>query len=208
MPITSLKQRKQVRIHPGDYYVTCDRQNVLVTLLGSCVAACMYDQTSGIAGMNHFLLSSQRHGGQRSIMGSEVGRYGVHAMELLINGMMKLGAKRQFIRAKVFGGGAVLKFNGDIPMLEVGTSNARFVKEFLKSEKIPIMASDMEGVHGRVIYFDPLDCSVFVRRIEKNQTDQVLERDRKFFKKQLEEQTKIHRPGEDVELWKTNFGVK
>ncbi|MHA7833854.1 MAG: hypothetical protein ACX94A_05145, partial [Algiphilus sp.] len=120
-----------IKILPGEHQALKARsrsgQPVLATTLGSCVAACIYEESdSGIGGMNHFLLPS---GDQAS------GRYGVYAMELLINDVLKLGARRDRLRAKVFGGGAVL---AAVTSIDVGRQNATFVKRFLATEGIPI----------------------------------------------------------------------
>ena len=116
---------ERILLHPGEYRVS--REPVtLATLLGSCVAVCMYDPVQRVMGMNHFLLAVQRSAGGSPMLTSEQGRYGVHAMELLINGLLKCGAQRQNLKAKAFGGGNVLGARCDetpghlrlIPMIE------------------------------------------------------------------------------------------
>lgn len=96
-----------VTIHPGEFYVT--RKHLIIsTLLGSCVAACLYDPVNKVAGMNHFMLSNKRYSRDMPTCITEAGRYGVNAMELLINKMLNTGAEKKHLRAKAFGGGSLL----------------------------------------------------------------------------------------------------
>ncbi|MCR9090412.1 chemoreceptor glutamine deamidase CheD [Algiphilus sp.] len=147
-----------IKILPGEHQALKARsrsgQPVLATTLGSCVAACIYEESdAGIGGMNHFLLPS---GDQAS------GRYGVYAMELLINDVLKLGARRDRLRAKVFGGGAVL---AAVTSIDVGRQNATFVKRFLATEGIPITGEDLMGPHPRKVLFFPATSEARVRRL-------------------------------------------
>ncbi|WP_420426247.1 chemoreceptor glutamine deamidase CheD [Algiphilus sp.] len=147
-----------IKILPGEHQALKARsrsgQPVLATTLGSCVAACIYEEgDSGIGGMNHFLLPN---GDQAS------GRYGVYAMELLINDVLKLGARRDRLRAKVFGGGAVL---AAVTSIDVGRQNATFVKRFLATEGIPITGEDLMGPHPRKVLFFPATSEARVRRL-------------------------------------------
>ena len=123
---------ESVKLLPGEYFAT-NRDVALVTVLGSCVAACLRDRESGIGGMNHFMLP---HGGGDGPVSASA-RYGVHAMELLINHLVGLGARRRNLEAKVFGGGNVVP---GFTALNVGESNAAFVVSFLEAESIPIAA--------------------------------------------------------------------
>ncbi|MBY8966166.1 chemoreceptor glutamine deamidase CheD [Algiphilus sp. NNCM1] len=147
-----------IKILPGEHQALKARsrsgQPVLATTLGSCVAACIYEESdAGIGGMNHFLLPS---GDQAS------GRYGVYAMELLINDVLKLGARRDRLRAKVFGGGAVL---AAVTSIDIGRQNATFVKRFLATEGIPITGEDLMGPHPRKVLFFPATSEARVRRL-------------------------------------------
>lgn len=185
-------------LDPGEYYVT-DQCVIIKTLLGSCVAACLFDPVNRIMGMNHFLLSSERKGSEASIMTSETGRYGVNAMELIINGMLKLGAVKKNIKAKAFGGGNVLNFAKDFEaQYNVGDLNIRFLKEFLVTEKIPLVASDLGGNKGRVILFHGIDYTVFVRKIGQTHTTKIADRDRIFWKKTNQKKSQLI---PNVELW-------
>lgn len=136
-----------VKLLPGEYYAT-RRGRLLVTVLGSCVSVCLRDRESGIGGMNHFMLPESLEGAD-SVVGKGA-RYGVNAMEILINQLLKLGARRSALEAKVFGGGHVLKGFG---AGSVGHRNASFAVRFLRGENIPILAQDLLGDYPRKIYF-------------------------------------------------------
>ncbi|MEM9099923.1 MAG: chemoreceptor glutamine deamidase CheD [Pseudomonadota bacterium] len=130
---------------PGDHLVIDEPGVAVTTLLGSCVAACLRDREMGLGGLNHFLLPGTARG-QQSM------RYGVHAMEVLINDILKRGGRKSRIEAKVFGGGNVIAVSGGDT---VGDRNARFVQDFLKSEGIRVEASDLGGDHARRVYYFP-----------------------------------------------------
>lgn len=164
-----------VSILPGDYHATAEAI-CLSTLLGSCVAACLYDPVKRVIGMNHFLLCGTRSLTNTPLLFTESGRYGVHAMELLINAMLKLGAEKRNLRAKAFGGATIIASNATSP--GVGELNCRFIRTFLENEKIPLLAEDLGGIHGRVIYFLPQDFSVLVRRIQKTSETDIARRER------------------------------
>lgn len=146
-----------VKIFPGDYYATGEELG-LTTVLGSCVAACIWDPNLPVGGMNHFMLP----GGGGQDAGSSA-RYGLYAMEVLINELVKLGARKSNLRAKVFGGGKVLR---NMTTLNVGARNAAFVLEFLDTERIPIVARDLEDMYARKVLFMPLTGRALVKRID------------------------------------------
>ena len=194
------KDRSKISIAPCMFHVTGD-DVVITTLLGSCVAACLYDPTTGIAGMNHFMLSNDRYARNIQYSITEAGRYGIHAMELLINEMLRFGAKRSSIMAKVFGGASIMTDPATVGNFHcVGAVNCRFIKEFLETEGIQLVAADLGGDEGRVIYFDVMDYSVFVRKIRKQMSHAIAERDRKVWKESVEKQ-KYMETGDAVELW-------
>ncbi len=159
------------------------------TLLGSCVAACLYDPVAKVAGMNHFLLANKRYAKERPLNITEAGRYGMHAMELLINEMTRLGAQKKRMRAKAFGGGAVLDVVGKDNFLCVGDVNARFIREYLASEGIPLEASDLGGELGRVIRFRTDTYAVYQRYIKKASTFVVETKERGYWKRSIERHT-------------------
>lgn len=135
--------RKLVRIEAGGVHAARQPTEIR-TVLGSCVAACVYDPALGIGGMNHFMLPSGESGERPA-------RFGVHAMELLINDVMKLGGERSRLRAKVFGGAAVLRaFKAGV---DVGRRNAEFIRAFLAAERIPIDAEQLGGTQPLEVRF-------------------------------------------------------
>jgi chemotaxis protein CheD len=137
---------ERVNIIQGEFFVSGDSQIAITTLLGSCIATCMFDPLAQVGGMNHFLLPGDSSSDQ-SQMG---GRYGVHLMELLINGLLKLGASRDRLEAKIFGGANTVKGLGTI-----GTNNVKFAKEFLATERIACTGGSVGGDQGRRIQFLP-----------------------------------------------------
>lgn len=144
-----------IKLLPGEFAGEADN-TMLVTILGSCVAACLWDEQAGVGGMNHFMLPCD--GGAQT--GS--GRYGVHAMELLINRLLSLGALRSRLRAKLFGGAAVVR---SMTQSDVGASNIAFVDNYLKTERIPVVASDLAGPWPRRVHFFAGSGRAFVKRL-------------------------------------------
>jgi len=134
-----------VQITQGESHVTDNPKEVLTTILGSCIAACVRDPVAGVGGMNHFLLPESDSGDSTDL------RYGVNAMEILINGLLKLGADRRRLEAKLFGGANVLSGLSD-----VGHRNAAFAEQFLKDEGIRYVGGDIRGDHPRRIQFWPV----------------------------------------------------
>lgn len=137
-------------------YLAVDDGTALVTVLGSCVAACLRDPVLRIGGMNHFMLPD----GEAS--DGAPARYGSHAMELLINDLLKRGASRRRLEAKVFGGANVLPGFTSNP---VGSRNAEFINGYLDAEGIPVLASDLGGIHPRKIWFFPETGRVMLQRL-------------------------------------------
>ena len=162
------------KILPGEYYVT-GRDMLLVTVLGSCVSACIRDRSSGIGGMNHFMLP---HGGQdeNSIVSTSA-RYGSYAMEVLINQLLKLGAKRNNLEAKVFGGGNVLR---GFTVANVGQRNANYVLEYLDTENIRIASQDLLDIYPRKVYFFPQSGKVLVKKLKSAHNDTIIEREKEY----------------------------
>jgi chemotaxis protein CheD len=138
----------KVHVIQGEHAVSTDAEAILTTVLGSCVAACMHDPIAGVGGMNHFLLAEDRGG---VAIGEEAMRYGAFAMEVLINDLMKLGARRDRLQAKLFGGAKLFDSLGD-----VGGANASFAKRFIDLENIPLVASSLGGPHARRVEFWPV----------------------------------------------------
>ena len=198
MKSVPFKQTQRVIIDPGEFYVS--RQvEVISTLLGSCVAACLFDPVNRVFGMNHFLLAYRHHAQNMPIIESEEGRYGVYAMELLINDMMKLGANKQHIKAKCFGGGNVLKLREDRENREtVGDVNVLFIKEFLKKESIPILGACLGGNIGRNVHFVGSDYSVFIKKIDRIQQQNLEKEERRYWKKNVDQ---LENTKSSTEFW-------
>ncbi len=133
-----------VQLTLGDAYVTSEADEVLTTILGSCIATCVRDPQSGIGGMNHFLLPDSTGTDRDSRC------YGVNAMELLINSILKQGGDRNVLEAKIFGGANVVAALSD-----VGSRNATFAKRFLTDEGITIVGIDVGGNAARKIQYSP-----------------------------------------------------
>ena len=135
-----------------------DPETVLTTILGSCVAACMRDPVAGVGGMNHFLLA-QASGYEKD---SELVRYGAHAMELLINGLLSRGARRERLEVKLFGGAKL--FDG---LQDVGEGNATFAERFIRDEGLQMVGSSLRGRLARRIEFWPVSGRVRHRFVEE-----------------------------------------
>jgi chemotaxis protein CheD len=162
-----------VKILPGEYYVT-GRDMVLVTVLGSCVSACIRDRVSGVGGMNHFMLPG--NDSDASVVGTSA-RYGTYAMELMINQLMKAGAKRSNLEAKVFGGGNVLR---GFTVANVGQRNSEFVIDYLQTEHINLVAEDLLGLYPRKLYFFPTTGRALVKQLKQAHNDTILQRELQY----------------------------
>lgn len=139
---------RRVHVIQGEFKVVDDPNVVLSTILGSCVAACMRDPVAGVGGMNYFLLPGSA---DAISSGGDATRYGVHLMELLINGLLKKGARRDRLEAKIFGGAkTIARFSN------VGEQNAMFARQFLMDEGIRIVGESTGGDHGRKLEYWPL----------------------------------------------------
>jgi len=152
--------RHAVKIMPGEFFVTKE-DVVLSTVLGSCVAACIWDRVAKIGGMNHFMLPDAEAG--LGLTGAS-GRYGVYAMERLTNELIKRGATKTNLEAKVFGGAWAL---GACSMVNVGERNASFVLQFLKTEGIRVVSQDLLGVYARRVAFFPANGRALCKRLNK-----------------------------------------
>jgi len=154
-----------VKILPGEYFVH-DEDMLIMTTLGSCIAACIYDRNAKVGGMNHFMLPDGA---------GDSGRYGSFAMELLINEMMKRGASRMTMEAKVFGGGQVVS---GMTTMNVGERNTNFVMDYLKTERIPIVSKDVLDIYARKVCFLPGSGKAMVKRLAPTNTDALVAQDR------------------------------
>jgi len=154
-----------VKILPGEYFVH-NEDMLIMTTLGSCIAACLYDRNAKVGGMNHFMLPDGA---------GDSGRYGSYAMELLINEMMKRGASRMTMEAKVFGGGQVVS---GMTTMNVGERNTNFVMDYLKTERIPVVSKDVLDVYPRKVCYLPGSGKAMVKRLAPTNTDALLAQDR------------------------------
>lgn len=162
------------KILPGEFYVSTHGE-MIVTVLGSCIAACIRDKVRGIGGMNHFMLPQQ---GEHSsdIWGSNpsthASRYGNWAMEYLINEILKRGGKRENLEVKLFGGGQMIA-----AMSDIGQRNILFAYNYLRAEGLTIAASDLGDVFARKVLYFPDTGAAKVRRIRQLQNDTLIKRE-------------------------------
>jgi len=159
--------REIYSIHPGEYYVTGE-DVIISTVLGSCIAVALFDPKVSIGGLNHFMLPDT----DRIDFASESGKYGMYAMELLINEMLKAGCERKRFIAKVFGGGSVLNLNkakeNAIPL-----NNIKFAMNYLRTEKISVVATDVGGTNARKIFVYPKNSKVLLKRIQRTMIKEI-----------------------------------
>ena len=155
-------QHNAVKVLPGEYFVG-DENMIIMTVLGSCIAACLWDSRAHVGGMNHFMLPD-------GDVADASGRYGSYAMELLINEMMKLGARREFLQAKIFGGGRVIS---SFTNLNVGERNTEFVRDYLRTERIPVVSEDVLDIFPRKVVFFGTSGKAMVKRLAHTQTDAI-----------------------------------
>lgn len=167
-------ETEAARVLPGEYYAT-DQNMLLVTVLGSCVTACIRDRQNGIGGMNHFMLPDGRI--DENDPSSMSARYGIYAMEILINHIIKIGARRANLEAKVFGGGNVMP---GLIEANVGERNAEFVLGFLETENIPIVARDLVDIYPRKVHYFPSTGKVLVRKLRDLPDSAIIERERNY----------------------------
>ncbi len=179
------------KILPGEYFYT-PKDMLIVTVLGSCVSACIRDRVSGLGGMNHFMLPDGGGGDPNSPVSASA-RYGTYAMEILINDLLKAGARRENMEAKVFGGGAVLR---GFTAINVGERNAAFVINYLKTEKMRVVAEDLNDVFPRKVYFFPRTGKVLVKKLTQTHNDTLAKREMDYASR-----LKVEPVGGDIDLF-------
>ena len=165
-----------VKILPGQYHAASGPVG-MSTVLGSCVSTCLWDPHRRIGGMNHFMLPGDN--GTTASPVTRSARFGVYAMELLINDMLKLGAERRRLVAKVFGGGRLLR---GFDSLDVGGRNCEFVLEFLKVEGIPVLAQDLLDIYPRKVHFLPENGKVLCKKLDRVRDDAVQRQEREYLR--------------------------
>lgn len=162
------------KILPGEYYVTTNNE-LITTVLGSCVSACIRDPAMNIGGMNHFMLpASESEISSFGDGGTESTRYGNFAMELLINDILKNGGRRGHLEVKVFGGGNVIK---EMTVTNIGGRNADFVRTFLNTEGFKIVSQDLGDIYPRKVVYDPLTGKVQVKKLRSTHNNTVVQRE-------------------------------
>jgi chemotaxis protein CheD len=154
-----------VKVLPGEYYAATE-DLLIMTTLGSCIAACLWDRHAQVGGLNHFMLASGA---------DDSGRYGSYAMELLINELLKLGATRSTLEAKVFGGGQVIS---GMDTMRVGEKNTAFVLDYLHTERIPVVSKDVLDIYPRKVCFLPKSGKAMVKRLAATHGAELAARER------------------------------
>lgn len=178
--VAALERAARV-INPGGWAVESERP--IATLLGSCVAACLWDPVLKIGGVNHFMLPG---GGTGSSSQMDVLLRGDACMEALMNGMLARGSRKNRMQSKLFGGGNVLS---SLSGVNVGERNAEFARHWLEQEGVPVVAADLLGPWSRKLIFDPRSGDVFCRR---GSTDSSLAEAEARYRKTLEAQKKTN----------------
>jgi chemotaxis protein CheD len=165
------------KILPGEFYVTTQNE-IIVTVLGSCVSACIRDPVFGIGGMNHFMLPIQGEKGSWEKQGLGLAtRYGGYAMEHLINEILKNGGMRKNLEIKVFGGGKILA-----QMTDVGEKNIRFVLEYLKMERLNLVNHDLGDIYPRKVHYFPKSGRVRIKKLRSMHNDTITAREREYMR--------------------------
>jgi chemotaxis protein CheD len=182
------------KIMPGEFYVSKSGE-MIVTVLGSCISACIRDVQLGIGGMNHFMLPEQgTHSSEKWGTSdiSSASRYGNWAMEFLINEILKLGGTRRNLEIKVFGGGNVLS-----NMTDIGERNIDYVRKYIYEENFELAAEDVGDIYPRKVLYFPDTGAVKVRKLRETTNDTVLQREISYSKDLLTKTT----PSGGVELF-------
>lgn len=165
------------RILPGEFYVTRNEEAVATTL-GSCIAACIRDRHTGIGGMNHFMLPATGISDLATLKASSLSdatRYGNYAMEHLINEIMRNGGRRQHLEVKLFGGGRIIS-----GMTDVGLANITFVRDYLETENLSVVAEDVGDIYPRMVIFFPASGVARVKRLRSLHNNTIVDQERQY----------------------------
>ena len=165
------------KIVQGEYYVTTHGE-MIITVLGSCVSACIRDKKIGIGGMNHFMLPLDSKYKKKSWKENPVdtaARYGNVAMERLINAILAHGGMREDLEVKVFGGGRVLNIS-----MDVGKDNIDFVRQYLHTEKLRIDSEDLGGEYPRKVMYFPASGRAMVKKLMRMHNETIVQRERQY----------------------------
>lgn len=164
-----------VKLLPGEFYVTKDDE-MITTVLGSCISACIRDSATGIGGMNHFMLPQTTHSKLNSRAESVVGnafRYGNFAMEHLINTILQQGGKRKNLEVKLFGGSKIIATLGD-----VGQRNIDFVLDYIDTESLKLISQDLGDIYPRKVNFFPQTGRVRMKKIKDLHNNTIANREK------------------------------
>lgn len=161
-------QYNAVKVLPGEYFVS-NENIVIMTVLGSCISACLWDSRMRVGGMNHFMLPD---GDSMDVSG----RYGSYAMELLINEMLKFGARRETMQAKIFGGAQVMH---NFTTMNVGERNTDFVVNYLRAERIPVISEDVLDIYPRKVCYFPATGKAMVKRLAHSHPEKLVAQDKR-----------------------------
>jgi chemotaxis protein CheD len=179
-------QKKVIVLNPGEYYATSEPV-LLSTVLGSCVAVVLFDEKNQIGGINHFMLpgveeEEQSGGSASSSPPASGGKYGRHAMQLLFEQMFSLGSYKQHLKAKVFGGGAVLHLTNR-KSINIPETNVTFALNYLNQQGVPVVVTDVHGNHGRKLFFNPQTFRVHVKRLTPQAMTPVVQEEKAILQK-------------------------
>jgi len=166
------------KILPGEYYVSMHGE-MIVTVLGSCISACVRDSVFGIGGMNHFMLPKGEEGGSsNNTWNSAATRYGNFAMEALINDILKNGGRRENLEIKVFGGGMILE-----NMTDIGKKNINFVRDFIKTEGLRLAAEDLGDIYPRKVHYFAQTGKILMKKLRSLHNNTIVERESSYMDK-------------------------
>lgn len=180
------------KILPGEFYVTREEE-LVSTVLGSCVSACIRDVKLGVGGMNHFMLPADKAAVDTSI-DSDSARYGNHAMEMLINAILKAGGLKKNLEMKIFGGGRVL---AGMTSIDVGQMNIDFIRHYAEIESLKVVTEDLGDIYPRKVLYFPQTGRALMKKLRKVHNDTLVKRE-KVYQEQLS-----HKPvaSDDIELF-------
>ena len=185
-------ERLARNVHPGAWLI--DSEKPLATLLGSCVTVCLFDPGLKIGGINHFMLPNMQRNAHSEVDSLLSGDY---AMEALLNALLAQGARKARIQSKAFGGGTIIETSGQ--SLAIGQRNAKFARDWLQREGIPIVASDFLGPWSRKVLFVPSNGDAWCKRIvTSHATAEVIAREERAYAATL---AAAKPPGNNVELF-------
>ena len=174
-----LQQSHVAKIKPGEYYVT-KQHEIIVTVLGSCISACICDKDVGIGGMNHFMLPVSSIHDDEYLMASDLSvaaRYGNYAMEHMINDILSHGGQRKYLEVKICGGGRVLK---DMHVIDIGKKNIDFVKDYIAIEGLTLLAEDVGGLFPRKVQYTPETGGLRIKKIRSLHNDTIAKRETSY----------------------------